>query len=58
MGGAQLTDFGRRHAKNSLVRNAETFGLLKLTLEQDSYKWKFVGPSSSTFDDSGSADCH
>ena len=55
---------GRSHeplagvAPNSEVRNAETFGVLKLTLHASSYDWRFVPVARATFTDSGSATCH
>jgi hypothetical protein len=42
----------------SQVRNASTFGVLKLTLHTDGYDWQFVPVAGSTFTDSGSANCH
>jgi len=44
---------------NSEVRNATTFGVLKLTLHPSGYDWRFVNdPTSGTFTDSGSGACH
>ncbi len=43
---------------NSEVRNADTFGVLKLTLHPKSYDWEFVPEAGKTFHDSGHADCH
>ncbi len=42
---------------NSEVRNANTHGVLKLTLHPLSYDWQFVPVAGSTFTDSGSASC-
>jgi hypothetical protein len=51
-GGRGLRGFARvKH--NSLVRNASTFGVLKLTLHATSYDWKFVPQAGKTFTDSG-----
>jgi hypothetical protein len=44
-------------AANSVVRNTDTYGVLKLTLHQGSYDWTFV-PAVGTFTDSGTATCH
>lgn len=44
-------------AGNSLVRNADTFGILKLTLHSSSYDWQFVPEPGKTFTDSGAAQC-
>jgi hypothetical protein len=43
---------------NSQVRNADTLGVLKLTLNQSDYDWEFVPVAGETFTDSGSDDCH
>ena len=56
-GGASHVAFGTIKA-NSQVRNADTFGVLKLTLLPDSYKWKFVPVAGQTFTDSGTTSCH
>jgi hypothetical protein len=44
-------------AANSLVRNTDTFGILKLTLHPSSYDWQFIPEPGKTFTDSGSAQC-
>ena len=56
-GGASHVAFGTIKA-NSQVRNADTFGVLKLTLLPDSYKWKFVPVAGQSFTDSGTTSCH
>jgi acid phosphatase type 7 len=43
---------------NSEVRQADTFGVLKLTLHAESYDWQFVPEAGKTFTDSGSGKCH
>src|SRR5690349_784840 len=45
-------------AANSEVRNADSFGVLKLTLHPTSYDWRFVPEAGKTFTDSGSGACH
>ena len=45
-------------AANSEVRNAVTFGVLKLTLRSASYDWQFVPEAGKTFTDSGTQACH
>lgn len=50
-GGAELRPF-RSIKPRSLVRNASTFGVLKLTLHATSYDWKFVPQAGKTFTDS------
>jgi len=49
--------FGKADA-NSDVRNADTFGVLKLALRPGSYSWEFVPQAGKTFSDSGSAVCN
>jgi hypothetical protein len=43
---------------NSEVYNDESYGVLKLTLNPESYEWRFVPVEGETFTDSGSAGCH
>lgn len=43
---------------NSEVRNADTFGVLKLTLRTGAYDWKFIAEAGKTFTDSGTGPCH
>ena len=43
---------------NSEVRNAVTYGVLKLTLHANSYDWQFVPVAGATFTDSGTGNCH
>jgi hypothetical protein len=45
-------------AANSQVRNATTYGILRLTLHATSYDWKFLPEAGKTFTDSGTAACH
>jgi len=56
-GGKELRTLGaiKPHSK---VRNADTFGVLKLTLQPTCYKWKFVPVAGKSFTDSGSGECH
>jgi hypothetical protein len=42
---------------NSQMRNAITYGVLKLTLHPTSYSWKFVPVAGKTFKDSGTTAC-
>ena len=44
-------------ARNNLMRNGSTFGVLRLKLGVDGYKWKFLGESGATFADSGTGAC-
>jgi hypothetical protein len=41
-----------------VVRDATTFGVLQLTLHENSYDWQFVTDSVGSFTDSGSGTCH
>jgi hypothetical protein len=43
---------------NSEVHNDDTYGVLKLTLRPEGYKWRFVPVEGAQFTDSGSARCH
>jgi len=43
---------------NSELRNADTFGVLKLTLKSGGYEWNFIPEAGKTFTDSGSGVCH
>lgn len=43
---------------NSEVRNADTFGVLKLNLRATGYDWKFIPEAGKNFTDSGSGVCH
>jgi hypothetical protein len=56
-GGASLHPLGDIQP-NSEVRNANTYGVLKLTLRPSSYEWEFVPVAGETFTDSGSTSCH
>lgn len=56
-GGASLRSF-EKIKPNSEVRNADTYGVLKLTLHPTSYDWEFVPVAGETFTDSGSGSCH
>ncbi len=56
-GGAGLRPF-ETIQPNSEVRNADTHGVLKLTLNPTSYDWEFVPVSGETFTDSDSDSCH
>lgn len=56
-GGRHERPFGAPEP-NSELRNADTFGVLKLTLKPNSYDWQFIPVAGKTFTDSGSATCH
>jgi hypothetical protein len=56
-GGSNHTTFPGVTA-NSEVRNADTFGVLKLTLREGSYDWRFIPEPGKIFTDSGTDTCH
>jgi hypothetical protein len=43
---------------NSEAHQADTFGVLKLTLHASSYDWEFVPEAGKSFHDSGNGSCH
>jgi hypothetical protein len=43
---------------NSEARNADTFGVLVLTLHPDRYEWEFVPVADRTYSDQGAGTCH
>lgn len=43
---------------NSETYNDDAYGVLKLTLNPDSYDWEFVPVAGKSFSDSGGAECH
>lgn len=43
---------------NSELRDANAFGVLKLTLKPGAYDWQFIPETGKTFTDSGSGTCH
>jgi acid phosphatase type 7 len=43
---------------NSELRDATTFGVLKLTLKPGAYDWQFIPEAGKTFTDSGRGACH
>ena len=56
-GGKNHRPFGTPGA-NSEARNADAFGVLKLTLLPGRYMWEFVPEAGKTFEDSGEGSCH
>jgi len=56
-GGKNHRPFARPEA-TSEVRNADTFGVLKLTLHPTGYDWQFIPEAGKTFQDSGTGTCH
>jgi len=56
-GGSTLYRF-RSPRPHSEARNANTFGVLKLTLHNRGYDWKFIPQAGKNFRDSGHGSCH
>jgi acid phosphatase type 7 len=56
-GGRQFYEIGAI-LPNSEVRNNDTFGVLLLRLNADSYDWQFVPIAGQTFSDTGTTRCH
>jgi hypothetical protein len=56
-GGATHTSF-TTNAPNSEIRDANTFGVLRLTLHSASYGWRFLPAAGGTFTDTGLKACH
>lgn len=57
-GGESHYPFGKPEP-NSLVRNSNTYGVLKLTLRPSSFEWRFLAaPGGGGFGDAGRRDCH
>ena len=56
-GGKGLRPFGAPKP-NSEARNADAFGVLKLTLHANSYDWQFIPEEGKGYSDSGSGVCH
>ena len=40
------------------IRNADTFGVLQITLGAGTYQWRFVHVVGATFTDTGTGTCH
>jgi acid phosphatase type 7 len=57
-GGGNLRDFKYDPLPTTEARNAETWGVLKLTLKPAGYDWEFLSVEGGTFTDSGTASCH
>jgi hypothetical protein len=57
-GGKSLNTFTNKGVANSQVRQANAYGVLKLTLHPTSYDWQFVTAPGGTVADSGSGSCH
>ncbi|MGZ3455700.1 MAG: metallophosphoesterase family protein, partial [Polyangiales bacterium] len=56
-GGVKLSGFGDVQP-GSEVRQADTHGVIKLTLHASSYDWEFVPVAGKSFRDAGTGSCH
>lgn len=56
-GGAALRDFVRSQPPKSVVRQATDHGVIRFTLNSDSYRWEFIS-SDGSFTDTGTSSCH
>jgi hypothetical protein len=56
-GGGNLRKYRRPVLPTTEVRNADTWGLLRLTLRQSSYEWRFLPVRGRQFTDRGSGKC-
>jgi acid phosphatase type 7 len=57
-GGRDLYGFNIPLAANEEIRNASSFGVLRLTLHSSGYSWRFAAEGAGTLADAGSASCH
>jgi hypothetical protein len=56
-GGKDLRSFDRP-VPNSEIREAGTYGVLRLVLRPDGFDWRFLPVAGQTFTDAGSGTCH
>ena len=54
-GGSLTETSNNKPIANSMIRKTGVFGVLKLTLHDDSFDWNFIPISGQTFNDSGTA---
>jgi hypothetical protein len=57
-GGASLRTLSSTVVAGSEVRQASTYGVLKLTLGAGAYEWEYVPVAGATWTDRGSGTCH
>lgn len=57
-GGVSHGSFDATIQTNSEVRDRSSYGVLKVTLNDSSYTWKFIPVRGSTFTDAGTNTCH
>ena len=56
-GGGNLREYREPPLPTTAVRNADTWGVLKLTLHEDRFDWEFLRARGGNFTDSGSGRC-
>jgi hypothetical protein len=57
-GGGNLRPYENPPLPTTVVRDSSTWGVLRVTLGQDEYEWKFLPAAEGTFTDSGKGTCH
>ena len=57
-GGRNHYNFPQSPLAGEIVRNADTYGVLELTLHPTGYDWRFVPAAGGSFTDSGSGSCN
>jgi calcineurin-like phosphoesterase family protein len=57
-GGDSHFPFNATMAPNSVTGDANTYGVLKLTLHASSFDWQFIPIAGQTYTDSGTQACH
>jgi hypothetical protein len=57
-GGGNLRRYHRPPLPTTVVRNGDTWGVLRLTLRGDGYDWRFLPVPGREFTDAGSGSCH
>jgi hypothetical protein len=56
-GGRSLSSISEQSKPGLEAYNGSTFGVLKVTLNDDSYEWQFLPVAGNTYTDSGSDNC-
>lgn len=57
-GGKETLHLGNSAVKNMIIRDTNSFGVIKLTLHPESYDWEFVSIPENSFSDKGMGQCH
>ena len=56
-GGRSLYEFEQEALPTTEVRHDDSYGILRLDLDDDTYAWQFLPAGDSLFSDSGTGDC-